>query len=87
MAASKLVTLALAAAMTFSPVAARAGIVIVPPVVQPSSGTAAFGLAGCVGSIILAAIDASRRFNRELTAEEAATCGLLYWINLANMQR
>lgn len=71
--------------MTFSATTARAGIVIPPPVVSGSSaGVGVFGLVGCVMGIMLAAIDASRRFNRELTGAEAASCGLLYWINLAN---
>ncbi|MBX3514567.1 MAG: hypothetical protein KIT15_04650 [Xanthobacteraceae bacterium] len=87
MARSKLATLTLAVAMAISPLTAKAGVIIVPPVAQAStSGAATFGLVGCVGSIMLAAIDASRRYNRELTTEEAATCGLLYWIKLANLQ-
>jgi hypothetical protein len=35
---------------------------------------------GCAGSIVLSAFVAGFRDHRELTAPEAWTCGLLYWI-------
>ena len=35
---------------------------------------------GCAGSIILSALVANFRDNRQLTTPEAWTCGLLYWI-------
>ncbi len=85
MARSKLLALTLATAIMFTPAPVRAGIVM--PLVIPQGGSSsavAFGLGGCFAGILLAVIDAGRRFNRELTAEEAATCGLLYWINVAN---
>ena len=34
---------------------------------------------GCAGGIILAAFAANARDNRELTALEAWSCGLLFW--------
>jgi hypothetical protein len=36
---------------------------------------------GCAGGIILAAFHANYRDNRELTAPEAWTCGLLHWFS------
>ena len=85
MAKPKLTVLMLATALAIAPAPARAGIIFVPPPVQGSGvGGAAFGLIGCVTGILLAAIDASQRFNRELTPAEASSCGMLYWINLAN---
>jgi hypothetical protein len=35
---------------------------------------------GCVASIILSAVVADFKDNRQLTNGEAWTCGLLYWI-------
>jgi hypothetical protein len=35
---------------------------------------------GCAGSIVLSALVANFRDNRQLTTPEAWTCGLLYWI-------
>src|SRR5690242_10339855 len=37
---------------------------------------------GCAGSIVLSALVANFRDNRQLTTPEAWTCGLLYWIPL-----
>jgi hypothetical protein len=39
---------------------------------------------GCAGGIILAALDANARQHRQLTAYEAATCGVAYWFTIAN---
>lgn len=87
MARSRLVAIALSVAIAIAPAPSNAGIIFVPPVLQPSgTGAGVYALAGCVAGIIFAAIDASRRFNRELTPAEAASCGLLYWINLANLR-
>jgi hypothetical protein len=35
---------------------------------------------GCAGSIVLSALVANYRDNRQLTTSEAWTCGLLYWV-------
>jgi hypothetical protein len=35
---------------------------------------------GCAGSIVLSAVVANFRDNRQLTTPEAWTCGLLYWV-------
>lgn len=86
MARSKVLAVTLAVAIAISPAPASAGIPIVIPLPAPASnpGVGMYGLVGCVAGIMIAAIDAGRRFNRELTGAEAASCGLLYWINLAN---
>jgi hypothetical protein len=34
---------------------------------------------GCAGSIVVSALAANAFQNRQLTAPEAWTCGLLYW--------
>ena len=80
---SKFLAVFVAAAISITPAPAAAGIIILPPVQNSTPGVGVYGLAGCVASIMLAAIDAGRRFNRELTGAEAASCGLLYWLNLA----
>ncbi len=56
-----------------------------PPTVVPvpgktfGAGSGPWLIFGCAGGIILAALAANARDNRELTAEEAWTCGTLFW--------
>jgi hypothetical protein len=69
--------------LTFAPNSARAGDVKIPP--PPPSMHAhvpAWWWAGfaCPASIVLSALVADFRDNRQLTAPEAATCGLLFWV-------
>jgi hypothetical protein len=54
-----------------------------PPSVVGTSGNplAVWLIFGCASSVILAALVASRRDNRELVTAEAATCGLLFWLD------
>lgn len=85
----KLTAAVVAASIAFASTAAHA-IIVVPPKPVPVTGGAssgAFGLVGCVLSIMLAAADKGNKYKKELTTEEAATCGLLYWINEANKRR
>jgi hypothetical protein len=42
---------------------------------------------GCAGSIVLSALVANFRDNRQLTTPEAWTCGLLYWIPMPYQAR
>ena len=42
---------------------------------------------GCAGSIVLSAVVADFRDNRQLTTPEAWTCGLLYWIPMPYQPR
>lgn len=81
---SKIVAAIVAATLTFSSVTVCAGGVAPPPP-PPGSSTAVpvavWLIFGCASSIILAAAIANARDNRPLTAAEAASCGLLFWLN------
>src|SRR5271169_3528451 len=81
---SKIIAATLAISMAFSSPTAFAGIVVPPP--APTSGIGATGFAwaifGCSGGIIFAALVKNFQFNKPLTPNEAATCGLLFWFNL-----
>ncbi|MBK8007097.1 MAG: hypothetical protein IPK23_00515 [Rhizobiales bacterium] len=82
---SKLTAATLALALGFAPIGASAQRVPVPIPVGSSSGAGhVYGLAGCVLSIMIAATDKGNRYKKELTTEEALTCGLLYWLKEAN---
>jgi hypothetical protein len=77
-----IIAAALSAASSFAPNYARAqkAIVPVPPpehVVVPAWWWAGFA---CPASVVLSAVAADFLSNRQLTAPEAWTCGLLYWI-------
>jgi hypothetical protein len=89
MARSKLLAFALATALALAPAQSNAGIIIIPPVVANggASSAGAFSLAGCVLSLMIAAIDKGNKYKQELTTEEALTCGLLYWIREASRNR
>lgn len=84
----KLTAAVVAASIAFAATSAHA-IIVVPPKPVPVGGASsgAFGLVGCVLSIMLAAADKGNKYKKELTTEEAATCGLLYWVNEANKRR
>ena len=84
---SKLTAVALAAAIGLAPVTASAQRVPIPVPVGGSSGSGVYGLVGCVISIMVAATDKGNRYKRELTTDEAITCGLLYWLKEANNSR
>jgi hypothetical protein len=77
---SKLAAAALAAMLLFTSAnVSTGGPIALPP--PPSSSAAPVGIwliFGCAGGIILAAAIANARDNRQLTAAEAATCGLLF---------
>lgn len=79
----KLVAAALVAAIAFAGVSTSAHATYVKAV--PG---AKFGAAGgpwpifiCVGGIITSALAANYAQNRELTTNEAWSCGFLYWLN------
>jgi hypothetical protein len=85
---SKLVTAAVAAAIALAPITAsaqRPGPAPVP--VGSSSGAGVYGLAGCVIALMIAATDKGNKYKKELTTDEALTCGLLYWFREANKNR
>jgi len=80
---------ALIAALSFAPSGAFAAVALPAPVPPPPfvAGTGGGGatvpwiIGGCVTGIVIAAFHANWRDNRELTAPEAWTCGLLYWFS------
>jgi hypothetical protein len=80
---SKIVAALLAAVLSFSAVSVSAGGAPPPPPAASSSAApvAVWLIFGCASGIILAAAIANARDNRQLTAAEAATCGLLFWLN------
>ena len=80
---SKILAATLAASMVLSSTLAYAGVVTVVGVPVQKFGTGptgwVWGIFGCSSGIIFAAIVANWQQNRQLTAKEAATCGLLFW--------
>ena len=82
---SKIIAAILAAFMALSPPAAFAGCAVAVPGAGKQFGPGPSGLVwaifGCSSGIIFAALVANFQQNRQLTAQEAATCGLLFWFN------
>ena len=80
---SKILAATLAASMVLSSTLAYAGVVAVVGVPGQKFGTGptgwVWGIFGCSSGIIFAAMVANWQQNRQLTAQEAATCGLLFW--------
>lgn len=74
-----LISAAVAAAMLTSTVSSSYAYYCPPKFVAGHSGSAApWFVIGCAGGIVLAALAANARDGRELTAEEAWTCGALF---------
>lgn len=74
---------AVIAAFALSPTSVRAqGLPPAHPVVATSPTPFPWWGFVCPGSIILSAVVADFKDNRQLTYLEAYTCGLLYWIPL-----
>ncbi|MBX3514565.1 MAG: hypothetical protein KF826_12015 [Xanthobacteraceae bacterium] len=85
---NKLTAIAVAVSIGLAPVAASAQRAPVPVPVGGSAGAGhVYGLVGCVLSIMIAATDKGRKYKKELTTDEALTCGLLYWVKEANKKR
>jgi hypothetical protein len=83
---SKIAAAALAAMLVFTSANVSLGGLMPPPPVPSSSSAAPVAvwlIFGCASGIILAAAVANARDNRPLTAAEAASCGLLFWLNPA----
>jgi hypothetical protein len=79
----KLIAATLAASMAVAAVPTASFAVAVAPVVPGhtfgGSGFAPWPIFACAGGIITSALVANYRDNRELTAPEAWTCGVLFW--------
>ena len=77
---SKIAAVVLAAMLAFTPAnVSVAGIDVTPAAPKSSVAPVAVWLIfGCASGIIFAAAIANARDNRQLTAGEAATCGLLF---------
>jgi hypothetical protein len=74
-------TLAAAMAMAAVPTASHAVIVRTPGPTFGGTGVGPWPIFACAGGIILAAFAANARDNRELTAPEAWSCGLMFWFS------
>jgi hypothetical protein len=80
---SKILAAVLAAFLTLYPPAAFAGCAVITPGAGKQFGAGSAGwvwaIFGCSSGIILAAMVANFQQHRQLTAQEAWTCGLLFW--------
>jgi hypothetical protein len=80
----KLIAATLAASMAVAAVP-TASFALTPRVPGPTfsgnPGAALWPIFACAGGIITAALVANARDNRELTAPEAWSCGVLFWFN------
>jgi hypothetical protein len=76
----KLISAALAATLLVGSVQASQARICYPKAVGggSSSAVAPWIVIGCAGGVILAALAANYRDGRELTAQEAWSCGLLF---------
>lgn len=84
MTGKKLTALAAAALMALSTISASGAVVATPPAHHTTvAKVAVWSIFGCAGDIIAAAWVAHVRFNRQLTANEAMTCGIGFWLNPA----
>jgi hypothetical protein len=83
---NKLIAATVAASLAIGSVAPTSALAAGPlPVPGPIFGHGPtwvpFAIMGCAGGIILAALAANARDNRELTAPEAWSCGTLFWFS------
>jgi hypothetical protein len=85
----KLTTLAVATAMLLTaPAASYAGTWCAPKFTPASSSSSApWFIIGCAGGVVLAALAANYRDQRELTAAEAWSCGALFLVSKPKHKR
>jgi hypothetical protein len=77
-----LITGVVATSLALSPTMSFAGPAVVTGKTFGAGPTGwVWGIFGCSGGIILAAMVANWQQNRQLTWNEAATCGILFWVN------
>jgi len=86
---NKLIAAAVAASLAVAaPTAAFSAVVAPAPVVTHSSTPfVPWAVFGCAGGIILAALAANYRDNRQLTTQEAWTCGLFFLFSQPKKKR
>lgn len=78
----KITALAAAGLMALSTISASGAAVSLPAAAHNTAvKVAVWSVFGCAGDIIAAAWVAHIRFNRQLTANEAMTCGIGFWLN------
>ena len=78
----KLIAATLAASMAVAAVPTASFAVpriVHGPTFSGNPGAALWPIFACAGGIITSAIVANARDNRELTAQEAWSCGVLFW--------
>jgi len=75
---SRFAAVALAAAIAFCPLESFAGT---PPPAHVMGGTTPWWIFICPTGIVSAAMVKNWRRHKELTTQEAWTCGFLYWWN------
>ncbi len=85
---SKIIAVVLATALALSPAVSYGGPAVTSPGLKFGTGPTAWvwGVFGCAGGIIFTAMVANWTQRRQLTLNEAATCGILYWFNPANFR-
>jgi hypothetical protein len=84
MARAKVIAVTVAAAIAFSSATATAGMMLPPAVhhVSKSNPWVPWAIIGCATFLVLTAMVANARDNRQLISPEAWTCGLAYWLKL-----
>jgi hypothetical protein len=84
MKSSRFIAMAASALLAVSTVTADAGRPAPPPTHGHFNPTAVWIIFGCASSIIFTAYVKHLKQHRELTQQEAMTCGLAYWFNAQN---
>ena len=82
MRASRFIAVAASAFLALSTVTANAEMTIVNTPKQHFNPTAFWIIFGCAGSIVFTAIVKNAQQRQQLTALEAQTCGLAYWLSI-----
>jgi hypothetical protein len=80
---SRRIAVTAAALLALSTMTAGAGTPTPPPTIHHGhiNATGFWIIFGCAGSIIFTAYVAHVQQHRQLTQQEAMTCGLAYWFN------
>jgi hypothetical protein len=90
MARAKAIAVTVAAAIAFSSATATAGQMIPPGLHHSTSGSnpwVPWVIIGCATMIVMTAMVANTRDNRQLTSPEAISCGILYWFQQMSARR